>query len=106
MKDITELRKHLFDCLGRIVDATEDQVETEITKAASIVQVAEIMIKTAEVENSFIALTKGVGSGFIPTAKHPQLPAAATQVQSNGGVKKNLSNHHVPADLIEMPDEF
>jgi hypothetical protein len=91
--------------LGRIVDATEDQVEIEMSKASSIVQVAEIMIRTAEVENSFIALTKGNGSGFIPTVK-PVLPNLQTSLPPANGVKKNLTNHQMPADLVEMPDEF
>lgn len=44
---------------------TED-LERETAKAASIVQVSETIIKTAEVENQFIAITKSLGSGFVP----------------------------------------
>lgn len=70
MKDIVSLRNHLFDALNRIAEATEDQVDIEINKAASIVQVSEAIIRTAEVENEFIALTKAVGSGFIPVVNN------------------------------------
>lgn len=66
MKDIVSLRNHLFDALNRLADATDDELETEVQKSAAIVQVSETIIKTAEVENQFIAITKGYGSGFIP----------------------------------------
>jgi hypothetical protein len=69
MKDITSLRNHLFDALNRLADASPDDLEHEIEKASSMVQVAETIIKTAEVENQFIAITKGFGSGFIPVLK-------------------------------------
>lgn len=66
MKDIVSLRNHLFDALNRIADADEIQLEIEMKKAASIVQISESIIKTAEVENQFIAITKTFGSGFVP----------------------------------------
>lgn len=66
MKDIVSLRNHLFDALNRLADASEDELEGEINKAAAIVQVSETIIKTAEVENQFIAITKTFGSGFVP----------------------------------------
>ncbi len=65
-KNITSLRNHLFDALNRLADATQEDIELETTKSIHIVSVAEAIIKTAEVENQFVALTKGVGSGFIP----------------------------------------
>lgn len=66
MKDIVSLRNHLFDALNRLADATPEELESEVNKAAAIVQVSETIIKTAEVENQFIAITKTFGSGFVP----------------------------------------
>lgn len=66
MKDIVSLRNHLFDALNRLADASPEELESEITKAAAIVQVSETIIKSAEVENQFIAITKTFGSGFVP----------------------------------------
>lgn len=66
MKDIVSLRNHLFDALNRLADASSEELESEINKAAAIVQVSETIIKTAEVENQFIAITKTFGSGFVP----------------------------------------
>lgn len=67
MKDIVSLRNHLFEALNRLADAhDDDDLKREIDKASSIVQVSETIIRTAEVENQFIAITKGFGSGFIP----------------------------------------
>jgi hypothetical protein len=66
MKDIRVLRNHLFEALNRLADATGDELETEINKSASIVQVADALIRTAQAENQFVSITKGVGSGFIP----------------------------------------
>lgn len=65
-KNITVLRNHLFDALNRLADATEQDIDLEVNKSIHIVNVAEAIIKTAEVENTFVALTKGTGSGFIP----------------------------------------
>jgi len=66
MKDITSLRNHLFDALNRLAEASSEELESEIMRSSSIVQVSEAIIKTAEVENNFIAITKAIGSGFIP----------------------------------------
>lgn len=71
MKNITSLRNHLFDTLNRLADATEQDIELETTKAVNIVNVAEAIIKTAEVENQFILITQGTGSGFIPLVDNP-----------------------------------
>ena len=65
-KNITSLRNHLFDALNRLAEATEQDIDLEVNKSVHIVNVAQVIIKTAEVENQFIAITKGVGSGFIP----------------------------------------
>jgi hypothetical protein len=75
MKDIVSLRNHLFDQLNRLAEAHDkDEVDLEIAKASSIVQVSETIIKTAQVENEFIAITKAHGSGFIPVLnKQPSL---------------------------------
>lgn len=118
MKDIVSLRNHLFDALNRIADATEDQLEIEINKAAAIVQVSETIIKTAEVENQFIAITKGFGSGFIPVVSDKKslieiLASKATETEKPKQVfdvdkEKNWlanDNGHV-ADLTDhdMPE--
>ena len=65
-KNITSLRNHLFDALNRLADATQEDIDLEVNKSIHIVNIAEAVIKTAEVENTFVALTKGTGSGFIP----------------------------------------
>lgn len=70
-KNITSLRNHLFDTLNRLADATQEDIDLEVNKSIHIVNVAEAIIKTAEVENTFVALTKGTGSGFIPLLDAP-----------------------------------
>ena len=66
-KNITSLRSHLFDALNRLAEAScEDDLKREIEKSTSIVHVADAIIRTAQVENQFIQLTNGIGSGFIP----------------------------------------
>lgn len=66
MKNITSLRNHLFDALNRLADATENDIELQMQKSTHIVIIAEAIVKTCEVENTFLNITKGVGSGFIP----------------------------------------
>lgn len=65
-KNITSLRNHLFDALNRLAEATQEDIDLEVNKSIHIVNIAEAVIKTAEVENQFLAITKGTGSGFIP----------------------------------------
>lgn len=97
MKDIVSLRNHLFDALNRIADATEVQLDIEINKAAAIVQISETIIKTAEVENQFIAITKGFGSGFIPVAKEKQ---SLLEI-----VKKQIDNPEKPKEMFDVNKE-
>lgn len=87
MKDIVSLRNHLFDALNRIADADEVQLAIEIQKASAIVQVSETIIKTAEVENQFIAITKQHGSGFIPVLNEKPTLMQLFKIQSDEGVK-------------------
>lgn len=71
MKDIVSLRNHLFDQLNRLAETQDpDNLKIEIDRASSIVQVSETIIKTAEVENTFIAITKSFGSGFVPVVNN------------------------------------
>lgn len=65
-KNITSLRNHLFDALNRLADATQEDIDLEVNKSIHIVNIAEAVIKTAEVENQFLLITQGTGSGFIP----------------------------------------
>lgn len=86
MKDITVLRNHLFEQLNRLADASSEELESEITRAASIVQVADSIIRTAQTENQFISITKAIGSGFIPiTSEQKQLSQANAE---NISIKK------------------
>lgn len=67
MKNIESLRGHLFDQLNRLAEAdNKEDMDKEIERASSVVQVSDAIIRTAQVENQFIAITKGNGSGFIP----------------------------------------
>lgn len=81
MKDIVSLRNHLFEQLNRLADATPEEIESEVTRAASIVQVSESIIKTAEVENQFIAITKSLGSGFVPVVNSGQPKSLIKQIE-------------------------
>lgn len=69
MPNINSLRKHLFDALERLSSERDaDVLEFEINRSASLVQVADAIIRTVEVENRFIAITKLTGSGFVSDA--------------------------------------
>lgn len=81
MKDIVSLRNHLFEQLNRLADASSEELDAEVSRAASIVQVSESIIKTAEVENTFIAITKSLGSGFVPVISHNQPKSLIKQIE-------------------------
>lgn len=87
-KNITSLRGHLFDALNRLAEAScEDDLKREIEKSSSIVHVADAIIRTAQVENEFIQLTNGIGSGFIPLLNnnepHKSLPELAESAKNS-----------------------
>lgn len=81
MKDIVSLRNHLFDQLNRLAEASAKDLETETTRAASIVQVSESIIKSAEVENQFIAITKSHGSGFVPVVTNGKAKSLISHIE-------------------------
>lgn len=81
MKDIVSLRNHLFDQLNRLAEASGEELEKEVQRAASVVQVSETIIKTAEVENQFIAITKSLGSGFVPVVNSSKPVSLIKQIE-------------------------
>lgn len=86
MQDIVQLRSHLFDALNRLAEADGEAVlEIEMSKSAAIVQVAETLIRTAEVENKFIAISNSCGSGFIPAAGGVKTKAKAIENKTPAG---------------------
>jgi hypothetical protein len=64
-----------------LADATPEELDAEVQRAASIVQVSESIIKSAEVENSFLAITKAFGSGFIPVVNDKKTLIELVSVQ-------------------------
>ncbi len=80
-KNIISLRNHLFDALNRLAEAScEDDLKREIDKSSSIVHVADAIIRTAQVENQFIQLTNGIGSGFIPLLNNDEQPKKLSEL--------------------------
>lgn len=63
---IEDLRNHLFDQLERLSDdevmKNPIQLDKEVTRAAAITQIAEVIIDSARAENEFLDLVGG-GSG-------------------------------------------
>lgn len=88
-KNITVLRNHLFDALNRLADATQEDIDLEVNKSIHIVNIAEAVIKTAEVENQFLLITQGVGSGFIPLL--PNDPKSSGGVVISDDKSENVS---------------
>lgn len=92
MKDIVSLRNHLFEQLNRLADAQGDELAQEVQKAASIVQVSETIIKSAEVENQFIAITKSIGSGFVPVVNMGKPKSLISHIEDAAQTKDKVGN--------------
>lgn len=99
MKDIVSLRNHLFETLNRLADASTEELEHEITKAAAIVQVSEAIIKSAEVENQFIAITKSHGSGFVPVVLNGK------SISLIGKIKEAADEEKEPTEIFDVDKE-
>jgi hypothetical protein len=59
---IEDLRNHLFETIEALRD---EENPMDIERAKAIAGVAQVIVNSAKVENEFIDLTGGVGSGFI-----------------------------------------
>lgn len=60
---IEDLRNHLFATLE---DLRDEEKPLDIERAKAIVCVAQVLVDSAKAENTFIQITGGRGSGFIP----------------------------------------
>jgi hypothetical protein len=73
---IEDLRNHLFETLEALKDKEKPM---EIDRAKAISEVAQTIINSAKVEVDFLKVhgAQNAGSGFIPTEKQIEGPAAA-----------------------------
>jgi hypothetical protein len=60
---IEDLRNHLFATLE---DLRDEDKPLDIERAKAIVNVAQVIVDSAKAENTFLQITGGIGSGFIP----------------------------------------
>ncbi len=77
-KQISDLRKHLFDQMERLNDPTAE-LDKELKKANAFVAIGKVIVDSAVAEINYMKLNKGGGTGFIPASK--QL--------TNGNAKKH-----------------
>jgi hypothetical protein len=71
---IEDLRNHLFAQLERLSDEEIDRakLDKEVTRAASLIQVASVIIDSARAETEFLKATSedaNDSTGFFPIAK-------------------------------------
>ena len=72
---IDDLRNHLFATIEALRDP---QSPMDIARAKAIANAAQVIVNSAKVENDFIRLTGGKGSGFVPD-EPPALPEPGAQ---------------------------
>ena len=74
---IEDLRNHLFETIEALRD---EEKPMDIERAKTIAGVAQVIVDSAKAENTFIQLTGGKGSGFIPEQQlQPRLLKGAHQ---------------------------
>jgi hypothetical protein len=61
---IEDLRNHLF---ATIEDLRDEEKPLDIERAKAVVAVAQVIVESAKAENTFMQITGGMGSGFIPS---------------------------------------
>lgn len=65
MKNIEDLRAHLFETLAALKDPAKPM---EIDRAKAIVDVAQVIVNTAKVEVDYVKATGAKGTAFVPAA--------------------------------------
>ena len=77
MKNIEDLRTHLFETLEALKDKTHPM---ELDRAKAVAGVAQVIVDSARVEVEMARVTGGlVGSGFLPQGKLEHKPGAPQQ---------------------------
>ncbi len=67
---IVDLRDHLFETIEALKDKDHPM---DIQRAKAIANAAQVIVNSVKVENEFLKLTGGKGSGFVPDDA-PALP--------------------------------
>lgn len=70
---IEDLRNHLFAQLEKLSDCEDKDLDKEIQRSQSMINIAEVLIDSARAENDFLEITGGNGSGFIPSETRKQI---------------------------------
>ena len=73
---IEDLRNHLFATLEDLRDKDKPM---DLERAETIASVAQVIVNSAKVENDFMKIAGGKGSGFIPENKPALAPPPAEQ---------------------------
>lgn len=66
---ISDLRNHLFAQLEKLTDCSKGELDTEIDRAASMVEIAKTLIESARVEVDFIKITNSESGDFFDNKK-------------------------------------
>jgi len=72
---IVDLRDHLFETIEALKDKDHPM---DIQRAKAIANAAQVIVNSVKVENEFLKLTGGKGSGFVPD-EPPALPEPGAQ---------------------------
>lgn len=103
MNDIKTLRDILFDQMKNLAKAEPEQIDDEIKRSASLVQVSEAILNTATVEANIIAAVKKLDSEFIPfndpRAGLPVLPK--NEILKLGTEIDQENNDQEPEELFQ-----
>ncbi len=78
MKNIDDVRTHLFNALDGLADRENP---LPIERAKAIAEVAQTIINSAKVEVDYLRVTDGADSGFLEGKKGPgELPDGITSI--------------------------
>jgi len=78
---IEHLRNHLFETLEALKD---DDKPMDIKRALAVADVARVIVESAKVEVSFLNVTGGRGTGFIPDTEAIEIEPSRPKLVAGG----------------------
>lgn len=94
-KNVKSLRRYLFDQLERLANADKDNIDTEVKKATSMIQVSEEILTTANTEIELLKAVQGLGNStdFIEYEQDENIALLEEESEPEPEFKNEFEEH-------------